>query len=130
MSNTAKKYNYTKKTGRPTKYDPFFIQKVDEYLQTTGREQTHLPKIVSFARYIDVSKDTLYEWAKAHKDFSDAIDKIMAAQEETLVDDGIYGGKEINVTIVKLMLMNNFGMREKTEVETDIKISEIKFTRK
>jgi len=103
--------------GRPTKYDPKYILMVDEYLETTGREQTHLPKIVSFARYIGVSKDSLYEWAKLHKDFSDALEKIMEKQEEVLIDDGIYGGKEVNSTIVKLLLMNNHGMRDKSETD-------------
>ena len=107
--------------GRPTKYDPRYIEMVDEYLQTTGREQTSLPKIVGFALYIGVSKDSLYEWAKEHKEFSDALEKIMAHQENTLVDDGIYGGKEVNATIVKLLLMNNHGMREKTETDVTSK---------
>lgn len=111
--------------GRPSKYDPIFIKKVDEYLATTGREQTTLPKVVSFARYIGVSKDTLYEWAKNNKEFSDSLAKIMEAQEETLIDDGIYGGKEVNATIVKLLLMNNHGMREKTDTDLTSKGKEL-----
>ena len=30
-----------------------------------------------------------------------------------LIDDGIYGGKEVNATIVKLLLQNNHGMKER-----------------
>ena len=107
--------------GRPTLYSPALVGKVDEYLSTTGKEQMHLPKIVSFARYINVSKDTLYEWAKHNKDFSDALEKIMKAQEEQLIDDGIYGGKEINASIVKLLLMSNHGMRENTDTNLNVK---------
>jgi len=107
--------------GRPSKYDPIYIEKVDEYLAMTGREQTHMPKIVSFALMLGVSKDTLYEWAKVHPGFSDALAKIMAAQEQALIDDGIYGGKEVNSTIVKLLLQNNHGMRERTDVTTNDK---------
>ena len=109
--------------GRPTLYSPALVGKVDEYLSTTGKEQMHLPKIVSFARYINVTKETLYQWAKIYPDFSDALAKIMKAQEEQLIDDGIYGGKEVNATIVKLLLMNNHGMREKTD--TDLRIKEL-----
>lgn len=105
--------------GRPSKYDPSFPDLVDEYLLTTGREQTHLPKIESFAIFLNVSKDTLYEWAKHYKKFSDALKKIMIRQGEQLIDDGIYGGKEVNATIVKLLLQNNHGMREKQDVTTD-----------
>lgn len=105
--------------GRPTKYDPIYIKKVDEYLETTGREQTSLAKIVGFALYIGVSKSTLWEWSEKYKEFSSALDKIMEVQENTLIDDGIYGGKEVNATIVKLLLMNNHGMREKNDTTSD-----------
>lgn len=105
--------------GRPTDYDPKYCTVVDTYLAGIGAGQLHLPKIVSFARYIGVAKDTLYEWAKHHPEFSDALKKIMEAQEERLQDDGIYGGKEVNATIVKLLLQNNHGMRERRDVTTD-----------
>ena len=104
------------KRGRPTEYDPEYCQKVDEYLKTTGKEQMHLPKIESFAIYLGHHKDTLYEWAKLHPDFSDALKKILVRQAEQLIDDGIYGGKEVNATIVKLLLQNNHGMKEKSDV--------------
>lgn len=105
------------KRGRPTKYDPSFCGKVDEYLKTATRENMHLPKIESFAIMLDVSKDSLYEWAKLYPDFSDALGRIMKAQAERLIDDGIYGGKEVNSTIVKLLLQNNHGMRERTDTQ-------------
>lgn len=104
--------------GRPTKYDPAFVEEVDKYLETTGKKQMHLPKIESFANWLHVHKDTLYEWAKIYPDFSDALNTIMQKQAEQLIDDGIYGGKEVNATIVKLLLQNNHGMREK--IDTDI----------
>lgn len=115
--------------GRPTKYNPLFVDKVEEYLQFASRDNMHLPKIVSFARFIEVAKSTLYEWAGAkdkngkllHPEFSDALAKIMEAQEERLQDDGIYGGKEVNATIVKLLLQNNHGMKERTDTTTNDK---------
>jgi len=103
--------------GRPTVYDPRFIEEVDRYLEETGPENMHLPKVVSFARRIGVHKDTLYEWAKIHPEFSDALSKIMEKQEEDLTDTGIFGGKEINQSIIKLMLMNNHGYREKSDTD-------------
>lgn len=103
--------------GRPTKYEPRFIQEVDRYLDTTGKEQTHLPKIESFALFIGVNKSSLYEWKDKYPEFSHALEKLMARQAEQLIDDGIYGGKEVNPTIVKLLLQNNHGMREKTDTD-------------
>lgn len=107
--------------GRPTKYDESFPDKVDEYLQYAGREQQHLPKIESFAIFLGVHKDTVYDWAKKYPKFSDSLKKILTIQAEQLIDDGIYGGKEVNATIVKLLLQNNHGMRERTDVTSDEK---------
>jgi len=107
--------------GRPSKYDPSFIQEVDEYLKTASGDQMHLPKIESFAIRLGVSKDSLYEWAKLYPEFSDALKKILLKQAEQLIDDGIYGGKEVNSTIVKLLLQNNHGMKERTDTTTNDK---------
>ena len=104
-----------------SEYDPIFIEKVDDYLKTTGREQTSLPTIEGFAIYLDVVKSTLYEWAKEHKEFSNALREILLRQAKQLIDDGIYGGKEVNSTIVKLLLQANHGMKERSDVTTDDK---------
>lgn len=105
--------------GRPTKYNPQFIQEVDNYLASV--DQTHLPKLVSFALRIGVNDDTLTEWEKKYPEFSVALDKIRQRQQEQLIDDGIYGGKEVNAVIVKLLLQNNHGMRDKQDHTTDNK---------
>ena len=103
--------------GRPSEYDPSYCDKVDEYLQNASRENMHLPKVESFAIYLGVTKKTLYNWSKEHEEFLHALDKIMTIQAERLIDDGIYGGKEVNATIVKLLLMNNHDMREKNDTD-------------
>lgn len=103
--------------GRPTKYRETFTAEADAYLATTGKEQMHLPKIESFALWLDVNEDTLVEWGKKYPDFSAALDKIKKRQKEQLIDDGIYGGNQVNATIVKLLLQNNHGMREKNDTD-------------
>lgn len=107
--------------ARPTKYDPIFVDKLDDYLETTGREQTSLPTVEGFAIYLDITKETLYQWAKIYPEFSDALRRIKIKQAKQLIDDGIYGGKEVNSTIVKLLLQANHGMRERTDVTSDDK---------
>lgn len=111
----------TKKLGRPTKYDDSMPSKVNDYLEMAGREQQHLPKVESFAIYIGVNEDTVNEWRKVHPEFDDAIKLLKMKQKEQLIDDGIYGGKEVNATIVKLLLQNNHGMKERTDQTTDDK---------
>jgi hypothetical protein len=109
--------------GRPSKYSDKFIGMVDEYILTTGKEKTSLPTKQGFALYIGVDDDTLDNWANAvdeegrriHQEFFGALKKLMLKQAEQLINDGIYGGKEVNSTIVKLLLQNNHGMRDKIE---------------
>lgn len=116
--------------ARPTKYDPKFVQEVDKYLATTGHGTMHMPKIESLAIRLEVSKNTLYEWAKEHKEFQDALEKLMSYQGERLIDDGIYGGKEVNSTIIKLLLQNNHGMKERVDQTTndkDLEVIGVKF---
>ena len=107
------------KSGQPTKYQEGFIEAVDRYLASCGREQTKLPTVEGFAMFLNVHRDTLYEWTKVHDGFSDTLKKIEQVQKEQLINDGIYGGKEVNSTIVKLLLQNNHGMKEKTDITTD-----------
>lgn len=114
-----KQYNYTMKTGRPSKYDPSFIDELDKYLKTTGREQQSLPTIQGFSLWLDVNDETLTEWSKTHPEFSATIERLKKLQAKQLIDDGVYGGKEVNATIVKLLLMNNHGMKERNDMTSD-----------
>ena len=102
--------------GRPTTYKPEYCDRVYEYLSTTGREQTELPTIEGFAVYLGAARSSLYKWKEEHEEFSDTLDDILTYQKIQLINDGIYGGKEVNATIVKLMLQNNHGMRERRDV--------------
>ncbi len=104
-----------------SEYDPIFCEKVDDYLKTTGRENTTLPTIEGFAIYLDVAIKTLYNWAKKHPEFLQALEKIKIRQKQQLIDDGIYGGKDINAVIVKLLLMANHGMKERSDITSDEK---------
>lgn len=103
--------------GRPTSYSPSFVAVIEEYLQTVGREQTKLPKRVDIARLLGVHRETLNEWEKEHKEFSDAIKKIDEAQEGQLMDDGMYGGKEVNSAMAIFLLKANHGMIETNRQE-------------
>lgn len=107
--------------GRPTKYDPLFVDYLDGYLATTGKEQKSLPTIQGFALYLKVNDDTLNEWGKIHPEFSATLIKLKNLQAKQLIDDGIYGGKEVNATIVKLLLQNNHGMKERLDQTTNDK---------
>jgi len=62
----TKKYNYKAKPGKPTSYDPKFIDK----LISCAKEGK---SVIQTACEIGVHKDTLYTWAKKHAEFADAM---------------------------------------------------------
>jgi hypothetical protein len=112
-------------SGRPTDYNDEVLDKVDEYLQKIAtKENGMLPTVEGFALYIRVERKTLYNWANAkievskdkledaHPEFKKAMDRIMAVQLVRLINDGIYMGKAVNPVIIKMMLVNNHGMKD------------------
>lgn len=117
--------------ARPTKYNPSFVEELDKYLMTTGKEQTSLPTIQGFALHLNVDSDTLNNWASykdekgelLYPEFFGTLRRLKELQAKQLIDDGIYGGKEVNATIIKLLLQNNHGMKEKSETEIKYNIS-------
>src|SRR3990167_1560891 len=98
--------------GRPTKYELIFVDKIDDYLATTGREQTALPSREGFAKYIGATVDNLNDWMKRDLNFSQALKKIDNFQKLQLMDDGMYGGKEVNPGMAIFLLKANHGMRD------------------
>lgn len=101
--------------GAPTKYNPDTIYpKIEEYIASCGRENTSLPTVEGLALYLNLNKDTLYEWSEKYPEFSDAIKKILLKQKTQLMDDGMYGGKEVNSTMAIFLLKVNHGMNEIT----------------
>lgn len=109
--------------GRPSKYDPIYIESATTYLEdntdilTEGKLKVKLPTIEGFAAFVGVNKTTLYEWSKVHPEFSNALDKIKTEQQKRLVNSGLSG--DYNSTIAKLVLSANHGMSEKTESKVE-----------
>lgn len=81
--------------------------------------KVNLPTIERFAKYIGVSRKTIYEWAKKYSEFGDTLDEIKSAQLTRLVNMGLSG--DYNPVITKLMLSSNHGMAEKTEQDLNVK---------
>lgn len=118
--------------GRPTKYSPELNDELDKYLTTTGKGRMSLPTVQGFALWLDVNDDTLNEWTKTYPEFSATMAKLKRLQAKQLIDDGIYGGKEVNATIIKLLLQNNHGMKERSDTTSDdkpIKVPEVMYVK-
>lgn len=123
------------KGGRPTKYSEDMLKKSQEYIASciddvdrvvesknpkTGREryiwrfEVNMPTAEGLAKYLEVHRSTLYEWAGKHKEFSDILEAINQTQVERLINRGLSG--DYNPTIAKLVLAKH-GYKESSEVE-------------
>lgn len=111
--------------GRPSKYSEEMVEKAREYLDSCVDSITdhgitvNLPTIYGLARYINVNRDTLYEWAKHNPIFSDTLRDIEEEQAQRLLNNGLSGA--YNSTIAKLILSSNHGMKERTDTTTNDK---------
>lgn len=112
--------------GRPTLYSEVMVAKAKEYLASCHDEEIEkgtedrpvyglkvkLPTKGGLAIYLGVSRDTLYEWAKDYKDFSDIMEAVGAEQEDKLINNGLSGS--YNSTIAKVLLTKH-GYRDATD---------------
>jgi len=115
---TVKKVTTKRKVGRPTKYEERFCEMLIEKMAEGYSKE-------ACAGYIGISKQTLYDWAKANPKFLDAI-AIGETQsrlhwEETLVEYKVHtkNGKQINGQVFNLNMKNRFGWRDKQDVTVD-----------
>lgn|SRR3990167_4165735 len=103
--------------GRPTKYIPDIIYpKIEEYLNECGREQTELPTVEGLALKLSVNSDTVMEWAKKYPEFSEYLKKLAQKQKNQLMNDGMYGGKEVNAGMAIFLLKAIHGLREEPTI--------------
>ena len=105
------------KVGRPTKYRPEMIVQIHKYLEKAIPENMKIPTIEGVALELGVSRRRVYDWKEKYPEFRHTLDEVLTRQKEILQEIGIFGGKEINATIVQLLLKVNHGMVETTRTE-------------
>jgi len=103
--------------GRPTKYNPSFIQIAKAYIDRCGREATELPTIEGLSLELDVDDERIGEYAKEYPEFHATIKELKAKQKLQLMNDGLYGGKEVNSTMAIFLLKANHGLIETNRTE-------------
>lgn len=134
MKGYQTRHNAMKKGGRPTKFDSkTFLKKVEKYLASRQDEtevvrdgkhspvvrlRVKLPTIEGFARFLGVTKQTLFNWEEAYPKVAKGLELIKQEQFQRLIDEGLAG--YYNPTITKLILSANHGMEEETNVKGEI----------
>jgi len=111
--------------GRPTSYNSKTINpQINEYLSTCSQEQAKLPSLAGLARHLKVNQDTIYQWKKVYPEFSEYIKKIADAQQDDLMNAGLYGGREVNAGMAVFLLKALHGFKENepsTLIQVNIK---------
>jgi hypothetical protein len=137
--------------ARPTKYTEDMPQRVlawlelkkdtvSEFHKTRGERsdsyerilEVNLPTIKGLSSFLDVNEDSIYQWDKEGKDkdyegqykeskvkFSETLEKVRKEQHDRLIKMSLSG--DYNPTITKLLLMSNFGYKERSDMTTDDK---------
>lgn len=118
--------------GRPVEYNDELLAKAATYLASCQDEvrvvgtdkpvvvrTVNLPGIESFALYIGISRETVYDWETKYDEFSDIVRDIRQEQAKRLLNKGLSG--EYNPTIAKLILSGKHGYVEKTATDLTTK---------
>lgn len=111
----AKKSESKNPVGRPSKYDPKYCDQLINYMKSGLSFE-------SFAGEINVHKETLYEWAKAHKDFSDALKLARAKQRQALEKRAMaqaFGQFKGSPATLIFILKNTIGWKDNPEPQDD-----------
>lgn len=108
--------------GRPTKYDPKYIKEVADYIADCKSKDV-LPLYEDLKLMFGVHEDTIYEWAKQHKEFSESLGSVKSLQKTMLIRHGLEG--KYNAQIAKLVLSVNHKMVETNRSELTGKDGEV-----
>lgn len=101
--------------GRPTDYKSEYCQKVIEL----GKEGKG---VAAIALELNVAKSSLYVWAEAHKEFSDALNVSTDFSEAWWTEKARENldNKQFNAAVFSINMQNRFGWNKKTEVSGSV----------
>lgn len=105
------------KGGRPKKYSELelFQKKTDEYFKMCDEKEKPYT-ITGLCLYLDICRDTLIEYEK-REEFIDTIKRAKNKVENYVEENSLLG--KLNPTVSIFNLKNNFGWKDKQEIETN-----------
>ena len=107
--------------GQPTKYKKEYCQKLVDFMAQGYSFE-------AFAGHVSVDRDTIYEWANVHKEFSDAKKEAFSKSREFWEQIALknlhlpHQGGSFNATVWIFNMKNRFGWKDNIELkQTDDK---------
>ena len=97
--------------GRPTKYREEFCNLYEEY----KAQEISVPTREGFARYLDVSMESLRRFEKEYPKFCGTLEKLDADQKHITIQYALNG--TFNAGFSKFLLSANHGMKETTGLD-------------
>lgn len=107
--------------GEKYKYTPEIVEKAREYLENWENiADNAIPTMAGLATYLDINRDTLYEWEKQGKEkeekreMTDICARARQIQEQVLISKGLT--KKYDNSLTKLLLTRH-GYSDRQEVD-------------
>lgn len=104
--------------ARPTEYNESFITEARNYIKSckdnVKKKKVNIPTKGGLAVYLEVARDTLYDWSSKYPEFSDVMEELGSEQENRLINNGLSG--TYNPTIAKVLLTKH-GYKEGAEID-------------
>ena len=97
----------------PTKYKDEILSKTIEYTDNFGDYGHAIPSVEGLADVLKIQKASISDWAEnsANDEFTKAMNMLSNRQHLELINKGLSGA--FNETVVKLILINNHGYKDK-----------------
>jgi len=101
--------------GRPTGYSDEVLAIANDYLEHYEDHEDVIPSIAGLALVLGIARSTVYDWAKQEdkSEFSDILANILSKQEKILINKGLTG--VFNSQITKLAL-GKHGYSDKQDI--------------
>ena len=122
--------------GQPTKYRPEYCQAIIDHFNVPPyktdkdgkRIANDMPMVQLFARKIGVSRETLHEWKRTHKEFSDAFEEAKSLAESMWVINTLHG--HYNSGFGRMVAQNMFGWLDRVDSRVDgsLVVEVVRFT--
>lgn len=93
----------------------------DEIVKINKIRPNSIPSVAGLASYLEIRRNTIYDWAKQHEEFSDILDDLQRKQEEFLLFHGLTKGYDSS--FAKFITQNVTRFRDKLETNTTAEIS-------